>query len=152
MNFWTGIAAALLAVPTAALACSCMNTDDPEQLRTFAVDAAKGAIALVEVETTLAFENSAGAGDRMRVVRRLAGSVQGEFRVKRGAFPSGASCDQLFEKGQRAIVILYQGEESARDGPVYRISGLCTGLMLEKPLFRDEVARHIGDKVSTERG
>ena len=152
MKFWILAAAACLALPTAALACSCMNTDNPQQLRAFAADAAKDAVALVEVETILAFQDSAGAGDRMRVIRPLAGSVQGEFRVERRAFPSGASCDQIFDKGQRGLVILYPSARSGGGEPIYRISGLCTGLMLERPVFRDELVRQIGNKDSTERG
>ena len=39
-------AAALLSVPTPALACSCLATDDPQQLSSLAAETAKGAIAL----------------------------------------------------------------------------------------------------------
>lgn len=146
------IAAALLAIPTAALACSCINTDDPEELRTMAPEVAEKALALVEVETLVSFDQSRGAGDKMRVVRSIAGGVTGEFRVERGPFPSGASCDQLFRQGERATVLLFDSKRTATDVPVYGISGLCTGLLLQKHVFRDEVARIIGSRFSTERG
>lgn len=153
MKMWIAAAAALMAVPTAALACSCLATDDPAELRRLAPDAVRNAVALVEVETLVPFHESDGAGDRMRVVRTLAGAAAAEFRVKRGPFPSGASCDQLFDKGQKAVVILYPAEPSASGLPVYSISGLCTGLLLEKPVFRDEIERLIENTAAAgERG
>ena len=153
MKFWPISAAALIAVETAAIACSCMDTDDPAQLRELAAEVAKNAVAMVELETVLSFEASKGAGDRMRVVRTLAGRAIGEFRVARGHFPSSASCDLLFEKGQRDVVLLYPAAASAGGQPVYRISGLCTAHLLDKPLFRVEVARLMAEHAAPgERG
>ena len=141
MRFWPFAIAALLAAETAAIACSCLATDDPSSLREMAVDAAKDAVAMVEVETILTFEQSKGAGDRMRVVRSLSGTgVPAEFRVARGHFPSSASCDLLFEKGERDIVLLYALPAAPSAQPTYRISGLCTSHLLDKPIFREEVA------------
>ena len=151
MKLWTIAAAAFLALPTAALACSCVNTDDPVELRTYAADSAELAVAVVEVETLSAFDPKTGAGERMRVVRSLAGPVSGEFAVQRGPFPSSASCDQLYEKGQRAVVLLYESQQAA-SGQVYKISGLCTVHLLEKPVFRDEIIRLIGSRSTPERG
>ena len=142
MKFWLLAAAALIAAETAAIACSCLDTDDPAELKAMAPDAAKDAVAMVEVETILTFEDSKGAGDRMRVVQALAGQmVSGEFRVERRDFPSSASCDLLFEKGQRDVVLLYPVTQAAGSKPAYRISGLCTAHLLDKPIFRNEVAR-----------
>jgi len=142
MKYWPLAAAALIAAETAAIACSCLNTDDPTELRTLAADAAKDAVAMVEVETVLSFAQSNGAGDRMRVVQSMAGSpVPAEFRVARGDFPSSASCDLLFDTGQRDVVLLYPAPNSAAAGPTYRISSLCTSHLLDKTPFRDEVAR-----------
>lgn len=141
MKLWPLAAAALISAETAAIACSCMNTDDPAQLREFAADVVRGAVAMVEVETVLSYEESKGAGDRMRVLRTLAGDAAGEFTVHRRTFPSGASCDLLFERGQRGIVLLYPVSEPAGGRPAYRISGLCTAHLLDKPLFRTEVKK-----------
>ena len=142
MKFWLLAAAALIAAETAAIACSCLNTDDPAKLKAMAPDAAKGAVAIVEVETILTFDESKGAGDRMRVVKALAGQrLSGKFRVERGDFPSSASCDLLFEKGQRDVVLLYPAPGPSGAEPVYRTSGLCTAHLLDKPVFRNEVAR-----------
>ena len=154
MKFWPLAAASLIAAESAAVACSCLNTDDPVELRQFAADAAKDAVAMVEVETIVSFAESKGAGDRMRVVRTLVGSgLPGEFRVARGGFPSSASCDLLFEKGQRDIVLLFASPETARGEPTYRISGLCTAHLLDKKIFRDEVARLMAARASKgERG
>ena len=142
MKFWPLAAAALIATETAAIACSCMDTDDPVQLRQLAAEVAKDALAMAEVETILSFEESKGAGDRMRVVRTVVGAgLPTEFRVARGHFPSSASCDLLFEKGQRSIVLLFAPPATAGTEPTYRISGLCTAHLLDKKPFRDEVAR-----------
>ena len=89
----------------------------------------------------------------MRVVRTLAGAAAAEFRVERGHFPSGASCDLLFDRGQRDVVILYPASSQAAAGPKYRISGLCTDHLLVQPVFRDEVQRLIdGGTTVVERG
>jgi hypothetical protein len=78
----------------------------------------------------------------MRVVETLAGApVPPEFRVERTGFPSSASCDLLFDKGQRDVVLLYAAPGQSGAGPVYRVSSLCTAHLLDKPLFRDEIAR-----------
>jgi hypothetical protein len=142
MKYWALAAAALIAAETAAIACSCLATDDLVELKALAADTAKDAVAMVEVETILTFEESKGAGDRMRVVQVLAGNAAAaEFRVARGEFPSSASCDLLFEKGQRDVVMLYAAPGSPATEPTYRISGLCTAHLLDKKPFRDEVAR-----------
>ena len=144
MKFWPIAAAALIAAETAAIACSCLDTDDPAELKSLAADAAKNAVAMVEVETILSFDESKGAGDRMRLVETLAGApVPAEFRVARTGFPSSASCDLLLAKGQRDVVLLYAAPGQSGAGPVYRVSGLCTAHLLDKPLFREEVARHL---------
>lgn len=153
MRFWPIAAAALVALETAAIACSCLATTDPVQLKSLATDAAEGAVALVEVETVVTYAQSNGAGDRMRVVRTLAGSAPEEFRVERGHMPSSASCDLLFEKGERDIVILYPAQAVPSNGKAYRISSLCTAHMLDQPAFRDEVERLIEARTgSGERG
>lgn len=135
------VAAAILGIESAAFACSCLATDDPVELRRLAAETAPNAVALVEVETVLPYAESNGAGDRMRVIRTLAGTAAAEFRVARGAFPSSASCDLLFDKGQRDVVLLYPASGAAATEPTYRISGLCTAHLLDNPIFRDEVAR-----------
>ena len=152
MRFWPIAAAALVAIETAALACSCLATTDPAELKRLAPDAAKNALALVEVETLIPFHESQGAGDRMRIVRTLAGSASGEFVVERGHLPSSASCDLLFDRGQGGVVILYPASGQA-PGPKYRISGLCTDHLLDQPVFRNEVQRLIdGGATVVERG
>lgn len=153
MKFWPYAAATLIAAETAAIACSCINSDDPAELREFAADAATDAVAVVEVETLVTWEQSGGAGDRMRVVSALAGAAPKEFRVERGEFPSSASCDLLFRQGERDVVILYPAEQAAGSDPTYRISGLCYAHLLDKPVFRDEVVRLMAERAAAgERG
>ena len=140
MKFWTIGAAALIALEGAAIACSCINTDDPAELRKLAAETVANAVALVEVEAVSGYNQATGAGEVMRVTRTLAGAAPDRFRIERRNFPSGASCDVEYSAGQRATVLLYQ---SAAHGPVpiYRTSGLCTVHLLDKPVFRDELLR-----------
>ena len=144
MKVWPAAAAALVAIETAAVACSCLATTDPVELKQLAPDAARNAVALVEVETVVPYQDSNGTGDTMRVIRTLAGTAAGEFRVERRHIPSGASCDLLFDKGQRDIVILYPSTRQVGSEPTYRISGLCTDHLLDQPVFRAEIERLIG--------
>ena len=129
------ILATLMAVPTAAFACSCLNTDDPAQLREFAADAARGAVALVEAKAIRAYDPSKQTGEELRVVQLLAGTAPTVFRVERGHFASSASCDDLFEAGQRKLVILYPAASASTGVRTYRVSSLCTNLLLDKPVF-----------------
>jgi len=145
-SWLVGIAA--LAVEGAAIACSCMATDDPVQLRQFAAEAAEGAVALVEAEALTAFDPVRG-GEQVVVRRTLAGRAPQEFRIERGPLASGASCDNLFEVGQRRVIILYPVTNAGRTAAVYRASSMCTDLLLDKPIFRDAVAKRIG---SPQRG
>ena len=141
MSWLAGIAA--LAIEGAAIACSCMATDDPVELRKLAADAVQGAVALVEAEALTAFDPASG-GERVVVRQVLAGNAPKEFQIERGPLASGASCDNLFEVGQRRVVILYPVANAARTDAAYQVSSMCTDLLLDKPVFRDAVARQIG--------
>ena len=142
---------AAIAAEGVAYACSCMTTDDPAELRQFAGEAAKDAVALVEAEAMTAFEP--GQGERMAVRQTLAGSAPAEFQVERGPSPSSASCDDLYPAGERRVMILYPVEATAGELPIYRTSGLCTNLLLSKPIFRDSVRTQIdGPMTGGERG
>ena len=132
--------AALVALPSAALACSCMDTDDPVQLRELAMDAPRGAVALVEVEAITGYDPTKHLGETVRLTRTFAGKAPQSFEITRRDFASGASCDDILQPGQKRIVLLFPVTGSAS----YRISGLCTNLLLEKPVFRDAVAAQIG--------
>ena len=55
--------------------------------------------------------------------------------------PSSASCDDLLQAGQKKVLILYPAAGTASQGAVYRVSNLCTNLLLEKHYdSRDELA------------
>lgn len=142
MRYFALAAAALVTVETSAVACSCIATEDPAELQRFAAEAAKNALALVEVEALTSFEQTR-TGERMRVVRTLAGRAPAEFQIQRGPMPSSASCDILYSPGQRDLVILYPPSEAVA-GPVYRVSGLCSDHLLDQPAFRNSLVRHIG--------
>lgn len=136
-------AAALLGMEAAAIACSCINTDDPVELRRFAANAANEALAVVEVEALTAYEATQG-GEQMRVVRTLAGTAPAQFRVERRGFPSSASCDIAYRVGDRDVVILYPASSANGSLPTYRTSGLCMDHLLDKPVFRDTLIEAIG--------
>lgn len=141
------------AAETAALACSCLATDDPEELRRIAAHVAENATALVEAEALTSYERTR-AGEQMRVVRVFAGDAPASFQVYRGrGVPSSASCDMLYRPGERATVILYPAPAAgAATLPVYRTSGLCTVHMLEQPAFREEVGARLAGQRGGERG
>jgi hypothetical protein len=142
MRFAVIGAALLLAAEAAALACSCLATDDPAELQRLAAESGRDAVALVEVEALTSYD-STGEGERMRVIRVLAGTAPALFRIERRRPPSSASCDIEYSAGERSVVILYPAA-SAESGATYRTSGLCTDHLLDKPVFLDAVAREIG--------
>lgn len=151
MNKWIFAAAALVAAETAAIACSCIATDDPVELRRFGAEAAKDAVALVEAEALTSFE-ATRTGERMRVVRTLAGHAPAQFQIQRGSSPSSASCELLYEVGDRALIILYPVDGATSAAPVYRTSGLCSVHMLDKSEFRDSLIRAMSGVPRPERG
>ena len=132
--------AALLALPSAAIACSCIDTNDPVELRKFAQDSVGGAIALVELEAIASYDPMKDEGEKVRVVRTLAGKAPESFQLARRRFASGATCDDVFAAGQRKLVLLYPVDGSAN----YRVSSLCTNLLIEKASFRDAVIERVG--------
>lgn len=138
--------AIFFALESAALACSCLGTDDPAELSRLGREAAEGAVALVEAEALTSFE-ATGTGERMRVVRTLAGSAPATFTVKRRRHPSSASCDVLYRVGERVIVILYPPVTREEPG-TFRTSGLCTVHMLDRPAFRDSLIGAMSSPVS----
>ena len=138
MRYLTLAAAAILSLETAAIACSCINTDDPVELRRLAGETAKDAVALVEVEVVRPYDRTTGEGETMRVVRVLAGNAPASFRVPRTHPPSSASCDIDYRARQRDEVILYPATGSAPSSPpAFRTSGLCSDHLLDKPEFRN---------------
>lgn len=151
MKYLAIAAAAVLAFEGAALACSCIATDDPAELKRFAIEAAEDAVALVEVEVLTSYA-ATRTGERMRVVRTLAGSAPSEFAVHRRGPPSSASCDVDYTPGQRSLVILYRSPAATAAVPAYRTSGLCSVHLLDKAVFRDTLRDRIGASAGGERG
>ena len=129
-----------LAGESAALACSCLPPPtDPAQQRLHAREAARGALALVEVDLVSPYDRRLGRGERLRVRRTLAGRAPALFEVDRHHPPSSASCDVEFRRGARTWVVLYAPRMRGRTIR-YRVSASCTGYMLADAAFRRELA------------
>jgi hypothetical protein len=123
----------------AALACSCLRPSaDPAQRRVHARETARGALALVEVELAAAYDGRLGRGERLRVLRTLAGRAPAVFEAERTQAPSSAACDVEFQRGTRTWIVLYAPQMRGR-AIRYRVSPTCTGYMLADPAFRAEL-------------
>lgn len=136
-------AAALLGIEAAAIACSCIATDDPAELRRFAADAAENAIAVVEAEALTSYE-ATRTGEKMQVTRIIAGNAPVHFTVERQGSPSSASCDVLYNRGERAVMILYPAAAPAAGPATFRTSGLCTVHLFDKPVFFEALIKAVG--------
>ena len=119
----------LIGAEASARACSCMSPSDlgPRQ---WARNAVKGAVAIVEVDVIAGYGESWRASERVRVRRRLAGSVASEFEVFREHPPQGAACDLELFPGDRRLLILYPAHSQRPRlwgwwWPRYRIQSLC---------------------------
>ena len=127
----------LFAAEGAALACSCDATRDPQELRRFARDSARDAIALVEVDVVSAYDPLWKRGEKLRVRRTLAGRAPASIRVERLNPPDEGSCDLQLRRGQRTLLILHPPRARRLFwGGQHRISGLCTAKLLVQPVFR----------------
>ena len=142
---WRSFGLALLlmaAAESAALACSCLAPGTPEDSRTFAREAVRNAVAIVEVEV-LSEYRPGGDGERVRIVRTLWGEAPGEVRLARSEFASGASCDLLLAPGQRKLLILSRGQ-----GGRFVMQNLCSDFLLGDGGYLDvtlDEARHRGN-------
>ena len=122
----------LVAAETAALACSCLAPPSPwtPQARTFAREAVRNAVAIVDVEVLSAYDQRRGRGERVRVTRTQYGRAPDVFEIERGPMARGAACDLLLDAGQRRTVILYAAGSSTRLRPRYRIQNLCSDYLV----------------------
>ena len=119
-----------LVAESAALACSCPRPLDEADERAAAERIAEGAVALVEVDILSSYAGR-GRGERMRVHRLLAGRTEPSFRLVRTGKPDSAMCDNIYEKGSRALVILYPADRPRRGRELlYREGGLCSTFLV----------------------
>jgi hypothetical protein len=144
-----------------ALACSCIAPGAPEESRAYAREAVQRALAIVEADV-LSEYRPGGPGERIRVRKVLWGEAPAEFRIARGPFASGASCDLLLGAGQRKMLILYDPAD-AIDRPrtgepakgTLSIQSLCSDFLVSEPGHLQitlEEARRRGAPVEGERG
>jgi hypothetical protein len=127
----------LLGAEASALACSCRAPPrDPAARRALARDMARDAVALVEVRLIAPLNERRRRGERLRVLRTLAGSAPATFEVEWRGIPSSAACQEEFG-GYRRLVVLYR---SARGGgtspPQFRVSNTCTNYLLGDAAMR----------------
>ena len=151
MRNWILAVAALASIEAAAIACSCIATDDPVELKRLGAETAKGAVAIVEAEALTSYV-ATRTGEQMRVTRFIAGTAPVRFTIERGGSPSSASCDVLYEVGQRAVIILYPAANPAAAPQTFRTSGLCSVHLLEKPVFLEAAIKAVGAPRRGERG
>ena len=140
MKHWIFGCSVLISFQTAALACSCIPDNNPSELKRFTAVLAEDAVALVEAEALTSFERTR-RGERMRVIRTLAGSAPHEFRIERSHVPGSGSCDVLYKVGERTVIVLYPPASAKRRQAIYRTSGLCAVPLLQQPDFRDGLIR-----------
>ena len=119
----------LVAAETAALACSCLAPPSPwsPQARTFAREAVRNAVAIVEVEALSGYDLRRSRGERVRLLRARFGRAPETFEIERSEF---TSCDVVLEAGNRRTIILYPAESSTRLRPRYRIQGACSDYLV----------------------
>jgi hypothetical protein len=110
---------------TAAWACSCIRPATPAEAGPMARAALEQAVAIVEADVLTGYDTGRRAAERVRVRRVLWGSAPRTLTLIRRSFASSASCDLLFEAGQRRIMILYR----AGDGG-FRPHGLCSDFLV----------------------
>lgn len=115
----------ILGLEAAALACSCMAPGSPEASRSMARQAMVNAVAVVEVDV-LSEYRPGGPGELVRLRRTLFGDAPKTFRIQRGSFASGASCDLLLRKGERKVLILSEPGENRFTGKRFQIQSLCS--------------------------
>jgi hypothetical protein len=151
----------VIAAEGTALACSCLAPGTPEKSRAYAREAVQRALAIVEADV-LSEYRAGGPGERIRVRKLLWGKAPAEFRIARGAFASGASCDLLLREGESKVLILYDPAE-AIDRPgtgepeagTLSIQSLCSDFLVSQPghlAVTLEEARRRGRPVIGERG
>lgn len=115
--------ALLVGVEGAALACSCMAPDSPEQSRAAARVAVQGVVAIVEAEAITDYRPN-GPGEQVRVHRTLFGQAPETLQIERREFASSASCDLLLNKGERKVLMLRRSEAGT-----YEMQSLCSDFL-----------------------
>ena len=135
--------ALILGLEATAFACSCAAPRTNQEARAFARAVAPDIVAIIEGEALSEYRRG-GSGELVQVRRTLFGKAPRTFRVERGPFASGASCDLLLAKGQRKILILARPEKRGWWRPRYRIQNLCSDLLTPErylPILIDEARR-----------
>jgi hypothetical protein len=127
-----------LAGESAALACSCRAPPtDPAARRTLARDLARDAVALVEVRLIAPLDQRRRRGERLRVLRTLAGSAPPTFEVEWRGIPSSAACQEEFGGGRPKLTMLYRAAgASGTNPPRFRVSNTCTNYLLQDSALR----------------
>jgi hypothetical protein len=118
----------IIGLEAAALACSCMAPGSPEESRALAREVAEKTSAVVEVDV-LSEYRPGGPGELVRLRRTLYGKAPKSFRIQRGPFASGASCDLLLQKGQRKVLILSSPAGNRAAGKGFQMQSLCSDFL-----------------------
>lgn len=135
-----------LGAESTALACSCLPPLNAADERASADRIANGAVALVEVDVLSPYDRRRRRGELMRVRNVLAGRSTPTFRLSRLRAPDSAGmCDNIYQMGERTIVVLYPAmPQRRRRGNYYREGGVCTTALAKSfPVLRQYLVRAI---------
>jgi hypothetical protein len=147
--------AMLMSAEAAALACSCATLPrDPAVRRSFVREAARDAIALVEVERIADADPERHLEQRLRVRRVLAGRAPRTFdvewrrsKIERGEDLLSLGCGMDWSIGDRTrFTLLYAPEQPRGIGPRFRISSACHSYFLDDRRFRTAVMREVASR------
>jgi hypothetical protein len=135
----------LAGLETAASACSCRGKPRDEASRQLLAESiAKESIALVEVELVSPYDPRTGRGERLRVLRVLAGRAGPIVEVERHRRPQSAACDMVFHAGYKEVIALQPALHPDKGRRLRRVGSSCTALLLSDPGTRQAVIAAMG--------
>lgn len=147
--------AMLIGAEATALACSCAQLPrDATARRSLVREAARDAIALVEVERIADADPENHLEQRLRVRRVLAGRAPRAFyverlevKIERGEDLLAMGCGMDWSIGdRRRFTLLYAPQRPLSAVPRFRISSACHSYFLDDRRFRIAVMREVAKR------
>jgi hypothetical protein len=126
----------LLGMEAAALACSCVPAEPPEQSREIARKVLTGAVAIVEADILAGYDRGLKRGEQVQVTKTLWGKAPRGFEVYRPGSPNSARCDIELTPGKRRFLILYPAPKSVAGRPRFQVQNLCSDYLVSDARYR----------------